>query len=113
MCYGMDAAKRQGVIRMDKQVQALKERIQKADAVMIGAGAGLSTAAGFVYSGERFHRYFNDFIKRCGFQDMYSGGFYPYKTQEEFWAYLEPLYLGQPLYGRPEEHLYGSLSPCA
>ena len=72
---------------MNKRVQALKERIQKADAVMIGAGAGLSTAAGFVYSGERFHRYFSDFSKRYGFQDMYSGGFYPYKTQEEFWAY--------------------------
>ena len=72
---------------MNKRVQALKERIQKADAVMIGAGAGLSTAAGFVYSGERFHRYFSDFKKRYGFQDMYSGGFYPYKKQEEFWAY--------------------------
>ena len=54
---------------------------------MIGAGAGLSTSAGFVYEGECFQRYFSDFEKAYGFHDMYSGGFYPYKTPEEFWAY--------------------------
>lgn len=54
---------------------------------MIGAGAGLSTSAGFVYKGERFQRYFSDFEEAYGFHDMYSGGFYPYKTPEEFWAY--------------------------
>jgi len=54
---------------------------------MIGAGAGLSTAAGFVYTGERFRRYFSDFGEKYGFNDMYSGGFYPYKTPEEYWAY--------------------------
>ena len=72
---------------MEKKLLELKERIAQADAVMIGAGAGLSTAAGFVYSGERFNRYFSDFSQKYGFHDMYSGGFYPYKTQEEFWAY--------------------------
>ncbi len=72
---------------MEKKMLELKERIQQADAVIIGAGAGLSTAAGFVYSGERFNRYFSDFSHKYGFHDMYSGGFYPYKTQEEFWAY--------------------------
>lgn len=72
---------------MENTIQALKERIQQADSVMIGAGAGLSTAAGFVYSGERFQRYFSDFGRKYGFRDMYSGGFYPYKTQEEFWAF--------------------------
>ena len=72
---------------MEKTILKLKERIAKADAVIIGAGAGLSTAAGFVYSGERFEHYFSDFGHKYGFQDMYSGGFYPYKTQEEFWAY--------------------------
>ncbi len=72
---------------MEKTILKLKERIAKADAVIIGAGAGLSTAAGFVYSGERFEHYFSDFSHKYGFQDMYSGGFYPYKTQEEFWAY--------------------------
>jgi len=72
---------------MEQKTQKLKERIGRADAVIIGAGAGLSTAAGFVYTGERFDRYFRDFKGKYGFQDMYSGGFYPYKTQEEFWAY--------------------------
>ncbi|MBR3017627.1 MAG: Sir2 silent information regulator family NAD-dependent deacetylase [Clostridia bacterium] len=72
---------------MEKKIQELKERIGQADAVIIGAGAGLSTAAGFVYSGDRFNRYFSDFSRRYGFHDMYSGGFYPYATREEFWAY--------------------------
>ena len=54
---------------------------------MIGAGAGLSTSAGFVYTGQRFKTYFSDFEEKYGFHDMYSGGFYPYKTPEEFWAY--------------------------
>ena len=72
---------------MDDKVLLLKEKIDQADAVIIGAGAGLSTAAGFVYSGERFDRYFSDFSRKYGFRDMYSGGFYPYDTQEEFWAY--------------------------
>ena len=55
--------------------------------MVIGAGAGLSTSAGFTYSGERFEKYFSDFGKKYGFKDMYSGGFYPYQTKEEFWAY--------------------------
>lgn len=54
---------------------------------MIGAGAGLSTSAGFVYSGERFEKYFADFGRKYGSRDMYSGGFYPYSSREEFWAY--------------------------
>ncbi len=78
---------RRGVIDMKNSIQKLKEKIQQAEAVLIGAGAGLSTAAGFVYSGERFDRYFHDFAEKYGFHDMYSGGFYPYDTQEEFWAY--------------------------
>ena len=70
----------------DKLLQ-IKEALEQADAVVIGAGAGLSTAAGFVYSGERFDSYFADFKKQYGFTDMYSGGFYPYRTLEEHWAY--------------------------
>ena len=72
---------------MAENILKLKQLIADADAVMIGAGAGLSTAAGFVYSGERFERTFGDFGRKYGFHDMYSGGFYPYSTQEEFWAY--------------------------
>ena len=68
-------------------IEKLKEKIRTADAVVIGAGAGLSTAAGFTYSGERFEKYFSDFRKKYGIEDMYSGGFYPYGTPEEHWAY--------------------------
>ena len=68
-------------------IQRLREALDKAEAVVIGAGAGLSTSAGFTYSGERFRKYFSDFARKYGFSDMYSGGFYPYKTPEEFWAY--------------------------
>lgn len=69
------------------QTEQLKQKINDADAVVIGAGAGLSTSAGFTYSGERFTRYFSDFIEKYGFQDMYSGGFYPFDSLEEHWAY--------------------------
>lgn len=69
------------------QINRLKEKLEKADAVIIGAGAGLSTSAGFTYSGERFNRYFSDFIAKYGFPDMYSGGFYPFETLNEHWAY--------------------------
>ena len=65
----------------------LKAALDSADAVVIGAGAGLSTSAGYEYSGERFEKYFSDFEEKYGFHDMYSGGFYPYKTPEELWAF--------------------------
>lgn len=72
--------------RMAK-IQQLKEAIEEADAVVIGAGAGLSTSAGFVYTGERFSKYFGDFTEKYGFEDMYSGGFYPFDSLEEYWGY--------------------------
>jgi NAD-dependent SIR2 family protein deacetylase len=68
-------------------VTKLKQALADTDVVVIGAGAGLSTSAGFVYSGKRFEKYFSDFGTKYGFSDMYSGGFFPYETQEEFWAY--------------------------
>lgn len=71
------------VLRLDKARKAIDE----ADYILIGAGAGLSTAAGIEYTGERFEKYFHDFIEEYGFTDMYSSGFYPFKTQEEKWAY--------------------------
>jgi NAD-dependent SIR2 family protein deacetylase len=67
--------------------EALRKALDEAEAVVIGAGAGLSTSAGFIYNGPRFTAYFSDFAAKYGFQDMYSGGFYPYQTQEAFWAY--------------------------
>lgn len=71
----------------EEKIAVLKEHLENADAVVIGAGSGLSTAAGYTYSGERFEKYFADFERKYGFRDMYSGGFYPYETLEEFWAY--------------------------
>ena len=68
-------------------VARLKQALARADAVVVGAGAGLSTSAGFVYSGERFARYFADFSRKYGFTDMYSGGFYPYPVSTAFWAF--------------------------
>ena len=70
-----------------EQIDKLKKEIENADAIVIGAGAGMSTAAGFSYSGDRFEKYFSDFHKKYGFSDMYSGGFYPYETLEEYWAW--------------------------
>lgn len=69
------------------KLERLKKEIETADAIVIGAGAGLSTAAGFTYSGERLQRYFSDFVEKYDFSDMYSGGFYPFSTPEEQWAY--------------------------
>ena len=71
----------------ENEINRLKETLARADAVLIGAGAGLSTSAGFTYNGERFERHFADFEAKYGFHDMYTGGFYPYSTPEEHWAY--------------------------
>lgn len=62
------------------EAERLKQALADADAVLIGAGAGLSTSAGLVYTGERFDTYFGDFAAAYAFRDMYSGGFYPYQT---------------------------------
>lgn len=70
-----------------EQIEKLQTEISNAEAILIGAGAGLSTAAGFTYSGERLQKYFSDFTAKYHFTDMYSGGFYPYQTLEEHWAY--------------------------
>ena len=68
-------------------IDMLRQVLNHADAVVIGAGAGLSTSAGFTYDGERFEQYFADFAAKYGIRDMYSGGFYPYSSLEEHWAY--------------------------
>ncbi len=69
------------------QIERLKRALDQADAVIVGAGAGLSASAGFDYTGARFERYFGDFAAKYGFSDMYTGGFYPYRTPGEHWAY--------------------------
>ncbi len=68
-------------------IAEIKRRIEIAEAIVIGAGAGLSSAAGLEYSGKRFQNYFYDFIEKYGFTDMYSGGFYTFESPEEYWAY--------------------------
>ena len=68
-------------------ISRLREEMKTADAIIIGAGAGLSTSAGFLYSGDRFYKYFSDFAEKYGIRDIYSGGFYPFPTQEEYWAW--------------------------
>ena len=72
---------------MNGNVEMIRETLRQAQAIVIGAGAGLSAAAGLTYGGERFRRYFGDFIRKYGMTDMYSAGFYPFETQEEKWAY--------------------------
>ena len=72
---------------MMTEIEKLQKVLHEADTVVVGAGAGLSTSAGFTYSGERFERHFADFIGKYGFTDMYSAGFYPFPTEEEHWAY--------------------------
>ena len=69
------------------EIERLRNEIETADAIVIGAGAGLSTSAGLTYSGERFMRYFSDFAAKFGIEDMYSGGFYPFPDNGTRWAW--------------------------
>lgn len=92
-----------------QRIKQAKELIDSADYVIIGAGAGLSTAGGFEYSGENFNKHFKDFGKKYGFKDMYSGGFYPYATPEERWAYWSRyVYVNRYLHTQPNK-VYAAL----
>ena len=91
-----------------QETERLRDALDAADAVVIGAGAGLSTSAGFVYTGERFDQYFSDFAVKYGFQDMYSGGFYDFPSQEEFWAYWSR-YIFINRYMDPPKPVYSDL----
>ena len=91
-----------------ENIRRLKEEIRSAEAIVIGAGAGLSTSAGFVYSGERFERYFFDFQETFDFSDMYSGGFYPYPDEETRWAFwARNIYINR--YMDPPKPVYSDL----
>lgn len=76
-----------GLGTRDEQITRLKREIETADAIVVGAGAGLSTAAGLTYNGQRFDRYFFDFARKYQIKDIYSGGFYPFPDRETFWAW--------------------------
>lgn len=77
----------QSIQKFSEQINKIIDALQNAEAVVIGAGAGLSSSAGLTYSGTRFFRYFADFHAKYGITDIYSGGFYPFKTLEEYWAW--------------------------
>jgi NAD-dependent SIR2 family protein deacetylase len=90
------------------QIDRLRQALTDADAVVLGAGAGLSTSAGFLYTGQRFQDYFSDFSRKYNFHDMYSGGFYPYSTLEEHWAYWSRyIYINR--YMNPPKPVYNQL----
>ena len=91
-----------------EKTELIAAAIKNAEAIVVGAGAGLSTSAGFDYSGERFKKYFSDFEARYGFHDMYSGGFYPYKTSEEYWAFWSR-YIFLNRYSDPPKPTYNRL----
>jgi hypothetical protein len=91
-----------------EKIEKLKNEIENSDAIVIGAGAGLSTSAGFIYTGERFQKYFQDFAEKYNFADMYSGGFYPYDTLEEHWAYWSR-YIYVNRYMNPPKPVYDRL----
>jgi len=92
----------------DVNIRRLKNEIETADAIVIGAGAGLSTAAGYTYGGERFDRYFFDFKERLGLTDMYSGGFYPFPDDETRWAFwARNIYVNR--YMAPSKPVYDNL----
>ena len=85
MCSKISTRKSTAVF--SEKIERLKAALDGADAVVIGAGAGLSASAGLTYSGERFEKNFGDFIEKYGIRDLYSGGFYPFQSLEEYWAW--------------------------
>lgn len=106
---------RQSTQNFSTQIDKLRDALATADAVVVGAGAGLSTAAGYTYSGRRFSRLFGDFAARYGFSDMYSGGFYPYDTLEEHWAFWSRYVMCNrydPIPGRVYQQLLDLLRDC-
>lgn len=91
-----------------EEIKRLKGALDRADAVLIGAGAGLSASAGYAYGGERFLRYFSDFHEKYGIGDMYSGGFYPFPSLEAYWAWWSrQIYYNR--YTEPPKPVYDSL----
>lgn len=91
-----------------EKINEINEIIKNADAILIGAGSGLSASAGLEYSGKRFEKYFEDFIKEYNLTDMYSAGFYPYGTDEKYWGYWSN-HIFQNRYNFGENETYKNL----
>jgi NAD-dependent SIR2 family protein deacetylase len=98
----------EGAILDQEKIRELARRLECSDAVVIGAGAGLSASAGMDYAGPRFQKHFADFIEKYHFSDMYSGGFYPFSTLEEYWAYWSR-YIWINRYQDPPKPVYQDL----
>ena len=97
-----------GQTEFEENIRKLRKALDDAEAVVIGAGAGLSTSAGFIYAGERFDRYFSDFAQKYGFRDMYSGGFYDYPDAGTRWAFWSRnIWINR--YMDPPKHVYENL----
>lgn len=95
-------------VSREEQLKKLKNEIQNADAIVIGAGTGLSTSAGLTYSGDRFEKYFFDFAEKYGIKDIYSGGFYPFPNNETKWAWwARHIYFNR--YVNPPKSVYNNL----
>jgi len=92
----------------EERLKRAKSAIHDAESVLIGAGAGLSAAAGLTYSGKRFTDHFYDFIEKYGVEDMYSATFYPFQTQEELWAHWAR-HIDVNRYSQPATQLYQDL----
>ena len=108
MLIRIPESKQNNTVHHIDQIKTLRQTLEQAETVIIGAGAGLSTAAGFTYSGERFRTYFKDFAEKYNFRDMYSGGFFPYETLNEHWAYWSRyIYINR--YMNPPKPLYQEL----
>lgn len=71
----------------DATLQKLAQELNKADAVLVGAGTGLSEAAGFTRTAPYFTRHFSDFIDKYGFEDLCTAARFNYPSQEEKWAF--------------------------
>ena len=91
-----------------QEILKLKKLIKETNTIIIGAGAGLSTSAGMLYSGKEFETNFADFIKKYGFKDLYSAGFFNFKDPQEFWAFWSRL-IHYERYTMPPKPVYQNL----
>ena len=92
----------------EEAIRHLKKAMQEAEAIVVGAGAGMSTSAGLTYSGERFEKYFFDFAEKYGISDIYSGGFYPFSNAQIRWAWwARHIYFNR--YVEPPKPVYRAL----
>lgn len=99
---------RQRKEHIEEGIAQLRSEIETADVIVIGAGSGLSTAAGYTYDGERFDMYFSDFKDKYGICDMYSGGFYPFPDMETYWGWwARHIYVNR--YDQPQNEVYQDL----